>query len=55
MRGTGLLLCFSGTGEKRCVASKYLVGEAGVDEEKAIIRVNLPLGLKQNSAHRTDL
>jgi len=29
------------------VASKYLVGEAGVDEEKGIIRVNLPIGLEQ--------
>lgn len=46
---------FSGIEEKRYVASRYLVGEAGVDEEKAIIEVNLPLGLKQSSAHRKDL
>jgi hypothetical protein len=37
------------------VTSRFPVGYAGVDEEKAIIRVNLPLGLKQSSARRTDL
>lgn len=37
------------------MTSRFPVGEAGVDEEKAITGVNLPLGLKQSSAHRKDL